>query len=297
MILAAGLTPTWQRVQRFDDFIPGEVNRATETHACASGKVLNVAVAAHLLSTPVKALAPVGRDVTGTAIRGDLESGGVIARWIESSAPARTCTTLLTPEGVTELVENSGPVTDAERETFLATFHEEASTARLIVLSGSLPPGTPATFHGDCIKATRIPVILDARGEELLAALPEKPFLVKPNRRELGATLNRDLAGDADLHEAMKELRRRGAKWVVVTDGPKPVHALGDGEIMRIPPAKVTVVNPIGCGDAFAAGLATSLMMEPDMADMEKAIGRALSAAAASAAHILPGRLEPPITP
>ena len=290
MILAAGLTPAWQRALRFDAFAPGEVNRATETHACASGKVLNVAVAVHLLGAKVKVLAPVGSDVTGGAIRADLESKSIAARWLESPGPARTCTTLLTPDGVTELVENSGPLTGAEREAFAAAFDEETPTARLIVLSGSLPPGTPATFYGERIKATRLPVILDAQGEELLAALSEKPFLVKPNRRELATTLNRDLGGDAPLHEAMEELHRRGATWVVVTDSDRPVHVLGEGKFRKFDPPRIGVVNPIGCGDAFAAGLAVSLVKSPDVA---KAIERGLSTAAASATHILPGRFSP----
>ncbi len=38
----------------------GEVNRAREVHWCASGKVLNAAVALHLLGGPSMTLAPVG---------------------------------------------------------------------------------------------------------------------------------------------------------------------------------------------------------------------------------------------
>jgi len=41
VILVAGLTPAWQQILRFDDFRPGEVNRASEVQWCCSGKVLN----------------------------------------------------------------------------------------------------------------------------------------------------------------------------------------------------------------------------------------------------------------
>lgn len=30
MIVAAGLTPAWQQIMRFEQFLPGEVNRAAE---------------------------------------------------------------------------------------------------------------------------------------------------------------------------------------------------------------------------------------------------------------------------
>ena len=39
MIVAAGLTPAWQQILRFDALRLGEVNRAVEAHWCASGKV------------------------------------------------------------------------------------------------------------------------------------------------------------------------------------------------------------------------------------------------------------------
>ena len=46
-----------------------------------------------------------------------------------------------------------------------------------MVLTGSLPSGTPETFYFDLIAAASCPVILDARGPELLAALPALPRL------------------------------------------------------------------------------------------------------------------------
>src|SRR5512146_2770770 len=94
MILAAGLTPAWQQIVLLDALHPGEVNRAREVHWCASGKVLNVALALHHLGAEVQSLSLAGGP-HGEAIRREFARSGIAARWIESAAPTRVCTTLL----------------------------------------------------------------------------------------------------------------------------------------------------------------------------------------------------------
>ena len=66
-------------------------------------------------------------------------------------------------------------------------------------------------------------MVLDFRGDGLLSVLDLKPYVVKPNREELGQTVGRSLDDDADLLAAMRELNRLGAQWVVVTQGAKAV--------------------------------------------------------------------------
>ena len=60
MIIAAGLSPAWQQILLFDRFTPGEVNRAAQSHWCASGKVLNVGIAVGRLGTECRTVSPVG---------------------------------------------------------------------------------------------------------------------------------------------------------------------------------------------------------------------------------------------
>ncbi len=190
MVLSAGLTPAWQQVLGFDAFIPGEVNRARQVHWCASGKVLNAARALHSLGGPCKALAPVG-GMPGQEIRRDFARVGIAARWVETDRPTRVCTTILDTQRhtATELVPEAEPLTEEELDTFLAAYAEEAKTAAVVVLIGSLPPGTPASLYRDLLARTPGRTVLDARGQELLLALASKPFLIKPNRAEVSRTL------------------------------------------------------------------------------------------------------------
>jgi 1-phosphofructokinase family hexose kinase len=290
VILVAGLTPAWQQVLRFDAFTPGEVNRAREAHWCASGKVLNAARALHHLGAPARALTVVG-GVTGGQIRQDFERLGIPARWVEGATPTRVCTTILDAArpGATELVPNAAALSDDERRAFLSAYAEEAAAAEVVVLIGSLPAGTPSAWYRDLLARTPGRAVLDARGPELLEALPRRPFLVKPNRDELGRTLGRRLSADGELWEAMHELNRRGAEWVVITDGRNPAYASARGQVHRFQPLVREVVNPIGCGDGMAAGIAWALRQGREPLD---AVRHGMAAAADKVTQLLPGVVD-----
>jgi 1-phosphofructokinase family hexose kinase len=296
MILAAGLTPAWQQVLVFDTFTPGAVNRAREVHWCASGKVLNVARALHHLGGRGKALTVVG-GVPGRQIEDDFAGLGIAARWVEVCTPTRVCTTILDRgrHSATELVPNAPAIPAEEQKAFLDAYAEEARDADVVVLVGSLPAGTPPHFYRELLAQTRGRAIVDARGPELLEALAAKPFLVKPNREELGRTLGRELHSEAALAEAMTEVNRRGAEWVLVTDGRKPAYARARDGLYRFQPLTVETVNPIGCGDCTAAAIARALLEGKEPLE---AIRYGMAAAADKVGQVLPAavaasRVEP----
>ena len=290
MILAAGLTPAYQQMLVFDDFRLGEVNRARQVFKCASGKVLNVGLALHHLGGTNMTLALIG-GLEGESIDREFASLGISRRWIWSPKPTRICTTILDRSGgaATELVENALPVEAEQLDQFSETFGGLAGTARIVVLSGSLPAGAPKAFYRDLIGRTGARVILDASGQELLAALPLHPFCVKPNREELSRTLGRELNTESDLKAALREVQRLGAEWVVVSQGSKMLWASGEGKLYLFQPAKVQTVNPIGSGDCLAAGIAWALRSGMEMSD---AIHFGMAAAAENASMMLPGRLD-----
>jgi len=292
-MLAAGLSPAWQQIVVLDSLREGEVNRAREVHWCASGKVLNVGLALHRLSAGdeslrAKTLSLIG-GAGGTAIEEEFKQLGASTHWIHSIAPTRVCTTLIdqSSKRTTEIVENARPVPPEELETYRAAFVAEAAQAKFIVLTGSLPAGAPASFLADLLPLTTAKVILDFRGEALLNALPHRPFLVKPNREELGLTFNTPLTSDGDLLAAMRDLNDRGAEHVLVTQGSDRVWLTSASDTFFAEPPQVAVVNPIGCGDCLAAGLTWSLAAGHDI---PTALTHGIAAAALNAQDLLPSR-------
>lgn len=293
MILAAGLTPAWQHILVLDALVPGEVLRAREALWCASGKVLNAAMAAHRLGGDCRALALLGGH-SRQRIEDEMRELGLHLRAVPVGSTTRTCTTLVeATEGeptVTELVENAAPLAEGEYERFLSAFAEEAKRADVVVLIGSTPEGTPVSVYRDCLERTGGRAIIDARGENLVAALELAPFLVKPNRHELAATVGRELSGEEDIREGIRSLQRAGARWVVVTDGPGPILVAGSqGELYRLTPPRGRVVNPIGCGDCLAGGIAWALSRGRDVVD---AVRIGVGASLQNLGTLLPSRVD-----
>ncbi|QDU62242.1 Tagatose-6-phosphate kinase [Planctomycetes bacterium Pan216] len=290
MILAAGLTPAWQQILCLDDLELGEVNRASKATWCASGKVINVGIGAHHLDGNVKVLALVG-SWSGDALAEELTALGIPTHLIWTDVPTRVCTTLIEQSGprITELVENARPIENEAITQFVEAYAKEQEGAKAVVLSGSLPPGAPKTIYRDLIAKTSAPVVLDARGPELKEALSTRPFVVKPNKQELEATVGRPLETENELVAAMRELVEQGPEWVVITQGGKSVYAASRDRVFTCTPPKVAVVNAIACGDCFAAGLACAIGRGRTM---EQSIPFAVAAAAENARMLLPGRLE-----
>ncbi len=179
MIIAAGLSPAWQQILVFDKFQTGEVNRAQQALWCASGKVINVAIALNQLGADCQTVCLTGGD-SGQSIEKEFATAGYKAAWIRSENSTRVCTTIIdqATKTTTELVENCGPATTEELKQFANTFAEQSRNANCVVLTGSLPAETPANYYQSLLAKTDARAILDFRGPELVAALNEQPFVV-----------------------------------------------------------------------------------------------------------------------
>lgn len=290
MIVACGLTPAWQRTLVFDGWQVDAVNRAVEAHACGGGKVLHVGLALHFLGAESATVALLGGPA-GRLIEDELVGLGLSLRPVASSRETRTCTTVLdrSTAGMTELVENAGEAEPRELEALLEAFGEVAGRADRVVLTGSLPAGTPPDFYRRLLERTTAEAILDVRGAELVEALPLRPFLVKPNREELARTVGRELENEVAVFAAMAQIRAAGATWVVVTDGARGVQVSGPDTRLSFPTLTAPVVNPIGCGDYLAAGIAYALEGGRSVPD---AVAVGIACATENVRSLSPARLD-----
>lgn len=292
MIVAAGLTPAWQRIMVFDRLALGEVNRAARIVECISGKVTNTAIAARSLGGDVTAVLPIGPNVWQEVTRETAELN-LACEFVLTAAPTRTCVTVIDRASgqVTELVEDAAPLAPSELAAFAERLRRCCAKAELLVFSGSLPRGTPAETYRDLLSECPIPIIADFRGPGLMAVLPLRPLLVKPNRSELEATLARSFRDDQDLIAGMQELCRRGAVWTVVSQGSAAVWLASQREVYRFdPPSPDAVENPIGCGDALAGALAWALH---NGVSVPEAVRLGVAAAQDNLRSLLSCRLDP----
>jgi 1-phosphofructokinase/tagatose 6-phosphate kinase len=193
---------------------------------------------------------------------------GLDVRWVDSGSDIRFCYTLL-EEGdakVTELVEESAPVSPSTEENILDLFERASVGVGTVVVSGTKAAGFSDRVvprMTEIAKSRGCRVILDVRGEDLLGSLPFGPDVVKPNLREFLSTYipdALDAAEGTELQEMVADAAGRVAREagcsVVLTRGASAVWA-HDGRnfsVYDIP--TVRPLNTTGSGDAFTAGFA-----------------------------------------
>jgi tagatose 6-phosphate kinase len=293
VILVVGISPAWQRILKFDQLAPGEVNRAADVIEIGSGKVINVAQALHSLGHEMLMLTTLGGE-RGKKIAHALNLQRTFnyqAFWTE--AETRVCQTLLEPNRTTELVEECQPLAEHELRAFQDLFELQISRGKCLVLTGSVPAGVPKDFYRGLIEQAKCPTIVDAQGELLRESLAGRPTVIKPNREELARTVGRELSTTGQIVTAAEELRAEGAKWVVVSDGSRPVTVVGPVGVYVVAPASSeTPVNPIGCGDALTAGIAAVLATD-ELNPVLQGTRLGVACGLANLEQLLPCRLDP----
>jgi len=294
MIICLGTTPALQRSMTFDRLTIGEVNRSVRSRHYASGKSINAARVIATLGHPVLATGFLG-GASGALIHRELERDHIKHDFVDVPPTTRTCVTAIDAAAntATELVEEAAHVEAALYDQLLHRLEQHLAKASVLVLSGSLPSAAPSGFYEACVKmaaAAHVEVILDAKGAELLAALPRHPRLVKPNRQELAQTLDLKLKDDPSTLAAMRQLITSGARQIIITGGPRPVLCADGKFAWRLTPPRIKPISPIGSGDAMAAGLAIAI--DQGM-DLSAAASFGIACAAANALTPDAGHLDP----
>jgi 1-phosphofructokinase len=254
-----------------------------------------------------RALAAAGADVVSVLPAADDDPivGALRARQLRLAtvpvvAPVRTNYTLAEPDGTTTKLNEPGVSLDeATRTALAAALHRHADGARWVVLSGSLPPGTPVGWYAELVVSLRdtgARIAVDTSEAPLLALLtagPDAaPDLLKPNAEELAQLTGvpeADVLGDPDVAlAAVSDLHRRGVGAVLLTLGADgAVLSTADGLWSAGPPATV-VRSTVGAGDCSLAGY---LLADLAGAPPAERLRNAVAYGAASAA--LPGSTVP----
>jgi tagatose 6-phosphate kinase len=294
MILCIGTTPAAQRVMVFQKLALDSVNRARQTLDGVAGKSVNVAKVLRALGERPVLTGFLGGE-RGEELRRILQAKGLEMDFMPVAAQTRQCITVIDESAgtQTELVEESLPVQRTDYEGLLCVVRRRVATARAVIMSGTLTPGGPPDFYAECVRLaaqTSALSVVDAQGLALTEALKAGPGLVKPNRSELAATVGRDLKHESELLAGIKTLYERGAQRVVITAGNEPTLAYDGKTFWRIRSPSIKVVNPIGSGDSFTAGLVSQLLRGDNLGE---ACRWASAAGAANALSLMPGELDP----
>jgi 1-phosphofructokinase family hexose kinase len=288
-----------QRTLRFDSFTENEVNRCSEYYLHASGKGVNVARVLTQLGDRAVHLTHAGGRDRDLFLRMCADDG-LEVQSEESLSEIRTCTTILnSSRGTsTELIEEARPVAAVTEEGIRRRFTALLQDVGVLILSGTKAPGYSGSLYPWMVQEASgrgITVVLDLKGDDLTRSLEFRPRVIKPNLSEFCGTFLPELSvGEHEESPGILDAVRKKARTLsreygvctVLTRGSRGVLAWDGEKELESPARRVTLVNTIGCGDAFTAGLAHTLALG---GRLDAALEKGTDCAAANAALLKPG--------
>ncbi len=257
MILTVTPNPSLDRTYEVPSLDRGEVIRATGERMDPGGKGVNVSRAVTAAGRRTVAVLPLG-GAPGAVVAHLLQEQGIEVAPVPIAGATRSNIALAESDGVLTKINAPGPELSAEeQELLLNTVHRHSHDADWIACCGSLPRGLAPAWYADVVArahAGGARIALDMSGPALLAALRERPDVVKPNAEELSEAVGRPLFTVGDAVKAAEELREMGARAVLASLGADG-QLLVDGAGAWYASARVDVVRSnVGAGDSSLAG-------------------------------------------
>ncbi|MFD8567644.1 1-phosphofructokinase [Streptomyces sp. NPDC059639] len=257
MILTVTPNPSLDRTYEIPGLDRGEVVRAAGERMDPGGKGVNVSRAVAAAGAPTLAVLPLG-GAPGALVADLLDAQGITVHPVPVAGQTRSNIALAEPDGTLTKINAPGPELSArEAESLLAAVAERSAGADWIACCGSLPRGLAPAWYAELVARAHeagARIALDTSGPALLAALKERPDVVKPNAEELAEAVGRPLTTIGDAVTAAEELRGAGAAAVLASlgaDGQLLVEATGTW----FASAPVDAVRSnVGAGDSSLAG-------------------------------------------
>jgi len=148
---------------------------------------------------------------------------------------------------------------------------EQSADFQYLVVSGSLPPGVPATIFlklAEISSTKKARLIVDTSGEALRYALEAGVFLIKPNLKELASLVNEETLSITQVEHASKTLISKYKCEVIITSlGADGAMMVTSDTMVRIFPPQVNVQSTVGAGDSMLAGVILGLYKQKNMVE------------------------------
>lgn len=171
---------------------------------------------------------------------------------------------------VTDLNFSGFTISEQDWQHFVTNSLEWLKDIDMVAISGSLPAGVSLdkfTKWMEQVKAICPKIVFDSSRDALVAGLKAKPWLIKPNNKELEMWVGRKLSTLEDVKAAAMELVNDGIENVVISLGSKGALWVTKNEAWLAKPPKCHVVSTVGAGDSMVAGLMYGLMTNRSIKD------------------------------
>lgn len=259
-IITVTLNPALDKTATVADLQPGELNRLQDLVSDAGGKGINVSKMIASLGGESVATGFVGGGSGDDIVRA-LDALGIGHDFVRTAAPTRTNLKVLDQGSrLTELNEPGPLVSDEEAQALRDKLEAAAGPDVLFVFSGSVPRGVGPEIYCDLITMVRglgARAFLDADGSAFAAAVPARPYFIKPNRFELLQYYG--IAATVDTKEILalcRDLLAKGVERIAVSMGAEGALFASPDDAFLCPGLKVAAHSSVGAGDSMVGAIA-----------------------------------------
>ena len=287
MVYTVTLNPALDYEVLVDGFHAGGLNRTSREHMHFGGKGVNVSTVLHGLGVDTVALGFVA-GFTGDALEEGLKAAGIRTDFVHlEEGLTRVNVKIRSGGGGDETEINSqGPAIPAPALEALLQKLDRLREGDALVLAGSLPAGLPGDVYQKIlarVEGRGVLTVVDAARGVLRGALPYHPFLIKPNRAELGELFGREVLPEKEILPCAQSLQKQGARNVLVSmDGDGSLLLDENGASRRLGVPRGTVRHTVGAGDSMVAGFLAGWLSTRDYGAAHRMAAAAGSATAFS---------------
>ena len=244
----------------------GILNRSMGEEYVAGGKGINMSIVLKRLGIDNIATGFLG-GFSGKYIEEFLEKEGITPQFISVEGTTRI-NVKVKGEVETE-INAAGPTVDAEKFQRLMNYFEEVlKEGDTVFLAGNAAPGLDETSYVEIAKLCHVrgvKLVLDTTKVSLLACLPYRPFIIKPNQHELEELFGVNIQTQEEMLNYAFKLQEKGARNVLVScggDGAFLVSETGQVFASNVPTGKL--INSVGAGDSMLAGFMAKVIETND---------------------------------
>jgi 1-phosphofructokinase family hexose kinase len=279
-----------------NEFRTGRVNRVSEVHRTPGGKAAHVAMALQGLGANPRWIGFCG-GATGNELMDGLRRLKIEAASVPTAQDTRVNLEIVDTRGeATEILEPGGTIAQSEWCEFqriCANEFQRAMGKKIVIISGSQPPGVPAEAYASLVNSAHSAgclAFIDSSGAALSKALAAGPDLVKVNGEEAEFVTQVAIRDPISAAQAARKLLDLGANSSAISLGERGLVGVRkyDSTAIHAWTDPLRPKSTVGCGDSALAGLAFAAATE---LPFEQSLALAVACGASNCLAELPGRM------
>ncbi|WP_276877069.1 1-phosphofructokinase [Anaerococcus hydrogenalis] len=254
MIYTLTLNPSIDYVLRIERFDDGQTIRSKSEEKYPGGKGIMVSKLLKNLGAKSINIGFLG-GFTGEFIKNKLENLGIDQEFTKISDDSRI-NVKLKYDTETEINAQGPQIKEEEIEEFL-NYLDNLNEDDFVVISGSIPKSLGDDFYRvivNLLEMNNVRFALDTSGKKLFNLSAYRPFLVKPNKDELGEIFEDSIDSDEKIIKCARKLIDQGAENVIVSLGKDGSIFVDNNMAYKAKPIEGKLINSVGSGDSMVAG-------------------------------------------